>query len=51
MKLLGKLLWLSFETVVILEESMRQSGTENAEFIGVLQRSRDGICNDDNFAL
>ena len=39
-KILGRLLWLSFETVVILHETMRQSGRENTNFVDLLQRLR-----------
>ena len=42
------LLWLSFETVVILEETTRQAGPENAGFVGLLQRPRDGVCDEDD---
>jgi hypothetical protein len=48
-KILGRLLWLSFEVVVILHETMRQSGSENAGFVNLLERLRDGVCNDDDY--
>lgn len=48
-KILGRLLWLSFETIVFLHETMRQSGEENAEFVELLQRLRDGCCNESDF--
>ena len=35
-KTLGKLLWLSFETVIILEETMQQMGVENKQFVELL---------------
>ncbi|KAF8181770.1 hypothetical protein BJ912DRAFT_797357, partial [Pholiota molesta] len=47
----GKLLWLSFKTVVILTESMRQSGPENARLVELLNRLREGRCTDDDFNL
>ena len=50
-KVLGRLLWLSFETVVILHETMRQSGKNNAPFVDLLQRLRDGVCNGEDYAL
>ncbi|KAJ6530745.1 hypothetical protein B0H19DRAFT_877087, partial [Mycena capillaripes] len=34
----GKLLWLSVQTVVILTESMRQTGEENRPFVELLDR-------------
>jgi hypothetical protein len=50
-KTLGRLLWLSVETVVILHETMRQSGDANARFVELLQRLRDGCCNDDDYGV
>lgn len=50
-KVLGRLLWLSFETVVVLHETMRQSGSENVKFVDLLRRLRDGICNDDDYDM
>ena len=50
-KVLGRLLWLSFETVVILHETMRQSGRENTVFVDMLQRLRDGDCNKDDYMM
>ena len=48
-KVLGQ---LSFETVMILQETMRQSGDENARFMELLNRLQDGVCNkDDNNML
>ncbi|KAJ6447541.1 hypothetical protein C8R45DRAFT_755374, partial [Mycena sanguinolenta] len=38
----GKLLWLSFKTVVLLTEIKRQSGPENARFLALLGRLREG---------
>ncbi|KAG2130948.1 uncharacterized protein EDB93DRAFT_1094601 [Suillus bovinus] len=37
---LGKLLWLSITTVVILTEVMRQQGAENETFVSLLSRLR-----------
>ena len=50
-KVLGRLLWLSVETVVILHETMRQAGSNNAEFVGLLERLRDGVCTRADYAL
>ena len=50
-KVLGRLLWLSVETVVILHETMRQSGSGNAAFVGLLQRLRDGCCSEEDFNI
>ena len=50
-KTLGRLLWLSVETVVMLHETMRQSGDANARFVELLQRLRDGCCNDDDHGM
>ncbi|TFK65640.1 hypothetical protein BDN72DRAFT_744268, partial [Pluteus cervinus] len=36
----GRLLWLSVSTVIQLDESMRQSGTENVRFQQLLDRLR-----------
>ena len=47
-KVLGRLLWLAFDKVVILHESMRQSGSENAKFVELLTRLRDGVCNEND---
>ncbi|KAJ3924233.1 MAG: hypothetical protein NXY57DRAFT_868332, partial [Lentinula lateritia] len=45
----GKLLWLSIKTVVIFSEVMRQAGSENAQFVDLLQRLRVGaFCPDWN---
>jgi hypothetical protein len=48
-KILGRLLWLSFETVVFLQETMRQNGCENVEFVDLLQRLRNGACTKEDF--
>ena len=50
-KVLGRLLWLSVETVVILHETMRQAGCANADFVGLLNRLRDGVCTDADYTL
>lgn len=47
----GKLLWLSIKTVVILTESMRQVGPENQRLVQILERLREGKCNEDDFDL
>ena len=50
-KVLGKLLWLSIETIVILREVVRQSGSENKQFVDLLQRLRTGICTQEDYGL
>ncbi|EIM85240.1 uncharacterized protein STEHIDRAFT_60036, partial [Stereum hirsutum FP-91666 SS1] len=39
----GKLLWLSFNTVVVLDQIMRQGGNENIRFVQLLARLREDI--------
>jgi hypothetical protein len=39
---MGKLLWLSFRTVVLLTENKRQSGPENARFLALFGRLSRG---------
>lgn len=48
---LGKLLWLSVTTVVMLTEIWRQTGRDNERFLQLLHRLRIGQCNDDDFRL
>ena len=36
---------------MILHEAMRQSGSDNREFVELLQRLRDGCCNDEDCRL
>lgn len=48
---IGKLLWLSFNTVVILTEVMRQSGSTNTGFVDLLSRLREGRCTKEDFDL
>ena len=50
-KLKGKILWLSVTTVVILEKINRQSGIENAPFVDLLSRLREGCCNFADYQL
>ena len=50
-KVLGRLLWLSFEKVVILQESMRQPGRENNKFVELLNRLRDGVCDEEDYKV
>ena len=50
-KILGRLLWLSVETVVILHETMRQSGSANEGFVELLQRLRNGVCSAGDYAV
>ena len=47
----GKLLWRSVDTVVLLDEQMRQTGEANAKFISLLSRLRDGSCSETDFEL
>ena len=47
----GKLLWRSVDTVVLLDEQMRQSGEGNAKFVSLLSRLRDGSCTEEDFEL
>ena len=52
--LLGRLLWLSMTTVVILKEVMRRQDTSSAHtirFLDLLAGLREGKCNDDDFDL
>ena len=48
---MGKLLWLTFTSVIILVESMRQQGPENLAFVSLLTRLRSGECTRDDFDL
>ena len=50
-KVLGRLLWLSVDTVVILHETMRQAGSENSSFVDLLHRLRSGSCSTADYAL
>lgn len=50
-KVLGRLLWLSVETVVMLHEMMRQSGSDKARFVDLLQRLRNGMCTPEDHAV
>ncbi|KAJ7073337.1 hypothetical protein B0H15DRAFT_792937 [Mycena belliarum] len=45
----GKLLWLTFQTVVLLTESKRQSGPENFRFLALLGCLREGRCTDSDY--
>ena len=47
----GKLLWLSIKTVIILTESMRQVGPENKRLVQILERLREGKCNENDYDL
>ncbi|KAJ3539217.1 hypothetical protein NM688_g6398 [Phlebia brevispora] len=49
--ILGKLLWLSVETVVMLYKPMRQTGEHNQRFVELLERLRTGECTDDDYTL
>ncbi|KAG1792593.1 uncharacterized protein HD556DRAFT_1213849, partial [Suillus plorans] len=48
---LGKLLWLSIDTVVILNEIRRQQGKENQPFVELLSRLRHGNCTTMDYEL
>jgi hypothetical protein len=48
---LGKLLWLSVKTVVILYKQHRQMGSENSTFVALLSRLREGRCTDADYRL
>ncbi|KAJ6562053.1 hypothetical protein B0H19DRAFT_879204, partial [Mycena capillaripes] len=50
-KVFGKLLWLSIQTVVLLTEIKRQSGPENAGFLSLLGRLREGRCTEPDYEL
>lgn len=47
----GRLLWLGFDTAVILVEQMRQSGAANDRFRELLNRLRVGRCTNADFEL
>jgi hypothetical protein len=47
----GKLLWLSINKVVILKQSMRQTGPENVLFVDLLSRLREGRCTNEDYDL
>ncbi|KAL6298174.1 hypothetical protein BKA93DRAFT_699156, partial [Sparassis latifolia] len=49
--LCGKLHWLSIDTVVILTKIMCQSGPENAPFVELLSRLRQGRCDASDYTL
>ena len=44
----GYSLWQSVETVITLTRPMRQSGDNNAEFVELLARLREGKCTDED---
>jgi len=50
-RVMGRLLWLSFETVVVLTEQCRQSGEGNMKFVQLLTRLREGKCTDEDFDM
>ena len=49
--MLGRLLWLSVDTVVILHETMRQLGSTNTPFVDLLQQLHNGICTNVDYRL
>ena len=42
---------MSVETVVVLHETMQQSGSSNVAFVGLLQRLCDGCCSEEDFNI
>ena len=50
-RVLGRLLWLSVETVVILHETMHQIGTGNEALVSLLQRLHVGKCDNNDYSL
>lgn len=50
-RVMGRLLWLSVKTAVILSVLMRQTGAENQRFSELLARLRLGVCNQSDFEL
>ncbi|RDB20445.1 hypothetical protein Hypma_012444 [Hypsizygus marmoreus] len=48
---LGRALWLSVDTVVILKTPQRQKGSSNEEFVNLLSRLREGKCTNRDFNL
>ena len=49
--MLGRLLWLTINTVVELKINMRQQGDKNKHFSELLGRLRMGKCNDTDYEL
>ena len=49
--ILGKLLWLSVKTVVVLNQVMRQRGPENDQFVSLLTHLHQGKCSDHDFEI
>ena len=47
----GKVLWDSVQTVITLRQVMRQAGPENAPFVEMLARLREGKCTDQDYSL
>ena len=50
-KVLGRLLWLSVETVVILHETVRRAGFNNVQFVELPERLHNGACTSADYAL
>lgn len=48
---IGKLLWLMFTSVVLLDNNMQQRSSENGAFLSLLTRLRSGECTQDDFEL
>ncbi len=51
MNMIGKVLWHSIDTIVILREVMRQAGPSNDEFVALLSQLRVGRCTDRDYEL
>ena len=47
--ILGKLLWLSVKTVVVLNQVMHQRGPKNDQFVSLLTCLHQGKCSDHDF--
>lgn len=50
-KIMGRLLWLSIQTVIILKKQCRQLGDANERFVQLLTRLCEGICTKEDFQL
>ena len=47
----GKALWQLVDHVIILTESMRQTGPENIPFVDLLSRLREGRCTQNDYSM
>ncbi len=48
-KVFGKLLWLSIDKVIILNELVRQDSNKDAQFTALLGRLRTGLCTQEDY--